>query len=156
MANTNLKKNDLIPDGDHVVRHVPWKSLRKDAEDNVLGVLPQGFQLREGEDGLSLSRLEHFGENREEQLKEVTNAIRESKTSKSIGKKSALAIGNTLDIKEVCRKNGKSIRIVYRPSTPNPSHCEIKGLPREDVALLHALADEAFKETILCGPYLSD
>jgi hypothetical protein len=49
-----------LPPEDHVVRYVPWARLRKDEEDNVIGVLGAAFRLREGEEYLSATWAEFF------------------------------------------------------------------------------------------------
>ncbi len=65
-----------------------------------------------------------------------------------VGGKSAFGIGNVAKIKEVCRANGATVRIVYEPRDDNNSHSGIRRLPRDDFTLLEALAADAFVELI--------
>jgi hypothetical protein len=53
-------KGKNLPDEDHVVRYVPWGRLRRDEDENVLGFLPQAFQLRQEEDYLSVNWLQYY------------------------------------------------------------------------------------------------
>lgn len=53
-------RGERIPDSDHIARHVPWSKLRKDEDDNVLGVLGEAFRRREGEGALSVNWVEYF------------------------------------------------------------------------------------------------
>ena len=46
-----------LPDEHHVIRNVSWRRLRRDEDDNVLGFLPQAFQLRADEEYLSVNWL---------------------------------------------------------------------------------------------------
>ncbi|MGT2502529.1 hypothetical protein ACVOMS_20245 [Bradyrhizobium guangxiense] len=49
-----------LPETDHCVRYVPWARLRKDEEDNVIGILGAAFRLRDEEDYLSATWAEFF------------------------------------------------------------------------------------------------
>jgi hypothetical protein len=61
---------------------------------------------------------------------------------------SAFGIGNVNKIKEVCRAYSASVRIVYEPKDNNPAHAGIRRLPRDDFALLEALATNAFVDLV--------
>ena len=63
-----MKKEQNLLDDDHVVRLVSPGRLRKDADGNIMGVLHTAFQLPTDHKGLSVSRMEHFGGTREQQL----------------------------------------------------------------------------------------
>ena len=53
-----------IPDKDHVIRHIPYNRLLKDADGNIIdkngmpyGILPQAFELREKDNKKLLVRI---------------------------------------------------------------------------------------------------
>ena len=49
-----------VPNDSHVMRYVRKRHLRRDENGNVLGILPQALELREGEEYLSVTWLENF------------------------------------------------------------------------------------------------
>jgi hypothetical protein len=87
-----------LRDEDHVVRHVPWGRLRRDDDDTVVGILPQALQRRPDEESLSVSWLEYFSDPAT-RIRDTVWAIRRSRT---VGGKSAFAIGNVRKIKDTC------------------------------------------------------
>lgn len=135
-----------LPDTDHVIRHVSWQRLRKDEDINIIGFLPEAFALRAGEPSLSVNWVERFEGVHQSRLEDT---VREIRAIKEIKKNSAFAIGNVGHIKSICHSYSPSIRIVYAPSENLPTHSEIRKLPRDDLALLSALADEAFVGMLL-------
>jgi len=135
---TNLRNED------HVMRYVPWGKLRRDGDDNVIGFLPQAFQLRPGEPSLSVNWLEFFP-NPETRVRDCVWAMRKVR---SVGAKSAFAIGNVGKIKDTCLKHGFSVRVVHEPKKCEPAHSAIRRLPPDDLTLLAALAEDAFIEMI--------
>jgi hypothetical protein len=141
-----IPKNGFkLPDGDHVMRHVPWSKLRKDENDKVLGFLPQAFKLRSEEKSLSVNWLEIFDGGHDARAKQT---IHELRAAKSIGKKSAFGIGNVGNIKTICKTNGATVKIVYAPTHGNSSHSEMRDLPSDDLSILEALATDAFAELV--------
>lgn len=140
-----VNKGQQLPDDHHVMRFVPWNRLRKDEDDNVLGFLPQAFQLRDGEDALSVNWLEHFDGDRQQQVNKSVHAFR---NSVQVGKKSAFGIARVKTVKDTCRASDVSVRIVFAPSHSNSAHSLIKHLPRDDLQLLDDLAADAFTELV--------
>jgi hypothetical protein len=140
-----MKAQSNLPNDDHVMRYVPWGRLRRDGDDNVLGFLPEAFQRRENEDSLSVNWLEHFAGDRDSQ---ITASVRMFRNSITVGTKSAFGIANVGKIKDVCRDNGATVRIIYEPTDSNPGHAGIRRLPRDDLSLLEALAADAFVELV--------
>lgn len=134
-----------IPDVDHVVRHVNRKRLRTDDRGQVLGILPQALELREGEDFLSVNWLEYFDGNHATQLRETKKAIASDRT---LGPTSALSIGNIASIKSVCKSHGTKVRIAYAPQKQNPAHSAIYHLHRDDLELLDMLTSDVFTEVV--------
>lgn len=132
-----------LPDKDHVMRYVPFARLRKDEDGNVIGFLPQAFELRLNEKELSVNWLEYFGDNHQENIQSSVGVFR--KTIK-VGGKSAFGIGNVLRIKNACIAGGApKVRILHDPEPNNRAHAIITHLPRDDFALLESLADEVFE-----------
>ena len=142
-----IGKGQSLPDDDHVMRYVSWAKLLRDEDDNVLGFLPQAFELKPDEESLSVNWLEVFGGDHESNKKQAVKAFRAS--SLTIGKKSGFGIANVRLIKEICKSSGALVRIVYAPEPGNLAHSLIHKIPRNEFALLEALASEAFTELLL-------
>lgn len=141
-----MKKGTNLPDEHHVMRYVPWSRLRKDEDENIIGFLPQAFELRPEDESLSVNWLEYFNGDRETRIQASVKVFRNTRT---VGKKSAFGIGNIKKIKEVCSANGARVRIVYEPDEPdNLAHSAIRYLPRGDLSILEALAADAFLELV--------
>lgn len=142
---SKIKKGAILSDHNHVIRHIPWSKLRRDEDDNVLGFLPQAFALRPNEEALSVNWLEIYDGSHECRIKKT---IHELRSVQKINKKSAFGIANVGIIKEVCKKNNNSVKVVFTPRSNIPSHSEIRHFSSEESALLEALAAEAFSELI--------
>jgi hypothetical protein len=140
-------KGKNLPDEDHVIRYVPWGRLRRDEDENVLGFLPQAFQLRQEEDYLSVNWLQYYDGDPETQIRLSVWAMRDS-FEKPLGAKSAFAIGNVGEVKKTSEAFGSRVRVVREPEPRNPGHSAILQLPRDDLSLLEALAADAFTELV--------
>jgi hypothetical protein len=144
-----LKRGADLPNEHHVVRHVPLGKTRRDAEGNILGILPAAIERREGEKYLSVNYLEYFSGTNKQQMAEVKAAVIAAKQSKSIGTKGLFATANVGTLKSVVQaKTTKKIRIAYAPTDHNPSHSAIHDIPEEDIELMDQLADEVFSKTV--------
>ena len=151
-----LKKNDSIPDDNHILRYISLNKLRKDENDKVIGILGEAFKLRNGESYLSANWLEYFTGSHDEQ---VTDAIKEFRKHFDVRSKAGFAIGNVDDIKAVCAdKRNCKIHVVSYPTTKksldgkpykNKSHVAVKSLPADDIELLELLATEAWCHLVL-------
>lgn len=143
------KKNSKIPINNHVIRYVPWTKLRKDENDNVIGILGEAFKLRDNEKSLSAAWLEYFQYPiRNDQIIAAVQAMRASRLA--VKPNSGFAIGKVDDIQSTCiARNVKNVRIVYSPSNDNEAHVAVKSLPGDDSDLLELLASEAWTELIL-------
>ena len=138
------RKITNLPDEDHVMRHVPWGKLRKDEDDNVLGFLPQAFQLRPDEESLSVNWMEFFTDPAT-RARDLVWAMRKAR---DIGGKSAFGIANVGKIKETCLACGVKVRIVHEPKDNEPAHAGCRRLPKDDLILLEALAQDAFTQMV--------
>lgn len=137
-------------EADHrCVRYVPWARLRRDSEDNVVGVLGAAFRLREDEEYLSATWAEYFPGNRHDQICASVRAIRAS--SMRVTARSGFAIGVVSEIKEVCLSDRRQhrIRIIHEAEDDNPAHTALRGWPRDNDELLDLLAEDVWSETIL-------
>jgi hypothetical protein len=140
-----LKRGKDLPDEHHVMRRVSWSKLRKDEDENVIGFLPQAFELRPDEAYLSVNWLEYFDGDHEQRIKQTVNAFRKKF---AVGKKTVFGIAKVGKVKGICRANGTTVRIVYSPTTDHPSHAAVNNFPRDDLALLEAMAADAFVESV--------
>ncbi|GAW87326.1 conserved hypothetical protein [Bathymodiolus platifrons methanotrophic gill symbiont] len=152
-----LKKNSPIPDDNHIARHIPWNKLRKDMDDNVLGVLGEAFKLKPKEKYLSATLLEYFPGTYTDQIESV---VREVRKYYHVKPKSHFAIGKVEDIHTLCQEKRKlKLRIVSFPTTTklladgasykNESHVSVKQLPQDDMELLEFLATDVWNYLVL-------
>ena len=136
-----MKKGSPLPEEHHVMRHVPWTRLRRDADDNVIGILQQAFELREGETALSVNWIEHHAA---AGIDPETASIETFRRTLDVRRRSAFGIGNVRKIADVTDEGGYSLRTTYSPTTNNQSHSSIKGRPLEDIIAREKLATRVF------------
>lgn len=138
-----------LPAEDHVVRYVPWARLRKDEDDNVIGVLGAAFRLRDDEDYLSATWAEYFAGSHADRVAAAVRAVRASKLK--VAPRSGFATGNVNDIKEACLadKGRHKIRIVHERTDDNEAHTALRGWPRDNEDLLNLLADGVWSSYVL-------
>lgn len=138
------KRGNLIPDEHEIVRHVPYQRIIFDEQENIVGIFPQAYALREDETQLSVDWLDYYEGTKDEKLKAALQGLQ---ASKSIGKKSALASGNVLTIKTVAKEaSSLSLRISYAPSEANKAHSLVHNINNNELQLLQALADQGFSD----------
>src|SRR5437879_2798194 len=85
-----------LPPEHHIVRNASWAKLRKDENDNVIGVLAEAFRMRKIDTYLSTTWLEYFSGSRADQITAAVCAMRASNLT--IPTKSGFAIGNVGNI----------------------------------------------------------
>src|SRR5689334_9340834 len=101
-----MPKPSLPPD-EHVVRYVRKRLLRRDENDAVIGVLPQAFEHRDGEEYLSVTWLQHFSRVYEEGLKGSAAAIRRQLSVKG---GDGFTVGQVGEVTAVCDSRGCRVR----------------------------------------------
>ena len=136
-----------IPDEDHVMRHVSYKRLLKDENGNAIGgFLPEAFELKEGERGLSVNWMEYFKGTYQEN---IVASIQKFRDTRDIKKSSAFGIGNVRKIRDICADFGADkVRVVLDEEANNKSHSIIIRLPRDNMSLLESLAVNSFVECL--------
>lgn len=139
---------------DHVSRHVPYKKLHRDDDDNPVGVYPQAFEMREkiNEKTLSVNWLEYYGVNHADNIINTIKNFRISRNNK-VSKLSAFAIGNVGVLEQTCaeQKHAK-VRVLYEKKKAvanNKSHASIVRLPINDPTIMQFLASIVFNELVL-------
>jgi uroporphyrinogen-III decarboxylase len=121
-------------------------------EDNVLGVLGSAFKLRDGENYLSVTRIEHFSGS---YIQNVHDSIREIRKYYNVKPKSHFSVGNVSRIKALYENQQKKpVRIVSYPTKTtlikdgstynNKSHAAVFNLEQNDDELLELLAEEVW------------
>lgn len=130
------------------MRYVAPARLRKDENDNVIGILGEAFKQRKNEDGLSATWIEYFTGQEHEQIK---SAICKLRSCMVVRPESGFAMGKVEHILSACntKNNPKRTRIIYMPTACNEAHVEAKSIPYDDIELLETLAAEAWSELIL-------
>jgi len=136
-------------DGAHtVVRYVQWARLRKDGDtDVVVGVLPQAFHLRPGEEFLSGSWLEFFKGTRQQQIVDTVKMFRLSSLPPTT--KSGFALGNVSEISDTATKHGTSVRIIHEEEDDLPAHTALRRWPLDNQDLFDELAADVWNEVVL-------
>lgn len=136
-----------IPKEDRILRYVSWARLRKDEDNNVVGILPQAFALRESEEYLSATWVEFFDGAHEHSLFKAVNEIRNSKID--VKPKSGFAIGIVDDIMRSCENIGRRIRVIHEPEDDNKAHAALRQWPKDSTELFARLAAHEWSKFIL-------
>lgn len=137
-----------LQDADSVARFCSYQRQIRDENDQVIGVIPQFFELRPNisETYLSCEWIEFYKGEREEQLSAVVEAVRNRVKSKS--KKAKVAILNVEKIKICGSERERKLRVQQRKKTS--SYSGIYGLPQDnnDITLLKNLTDYTIEDLI--------
>ena len=133
---------DDLPNPSKVVRYVPFARMRRDADDNYLGPLPEAFVERPVDDYLSVTWCEYFQGEGQAQLRCAIEALRNS--NMNVKSKACFCVGETSDIIETISSHGAAGRAVFYPVEDNPAHAGVYGIAPEEVHLQAALADEVW------------
>lgn len=143
-----LERQNPLPFEDHVIRYVSPARLRKDEDNNVIGILGEAFKQKRDEEGLSAIWVEYFTGDRNQQIK---SAIYKLRSCIVVKPESGFAMGKVDNILSACntKNNPKRTRIIYMPTACNKAHAEAKSIPNDDIELLETLAAEAWSELIL-------
>lgn len=137
-----------LPDEDNVMRYIKKRLLQRDESGEVIGVLPQAFELRENESKLSVNWLEFYkNDSFSENINDTVNGFRKTL---SVSKNDGFAYGECKNIIETCHNNNSiKAKIVHSPSKNNKSHSSIIRIKKDDSLLMEALASDAFDNLIL-------
>ena len=133
-----------LPAEDHVVRYVRKRQLRRDSDGNVIGVLPDVFNRREGEGYLSVTWLEHFSPDYETGLRAGAAAIGRQLEVK---RRDGFTVGNVGTVSEICESFDVRVRLLHEEEVENTGHSAIRGLPRDHIELFEMLAADGFTDT---------
>ena len=125
---------DLIPDNDNVSRYCRASTVSE------YGIpLPQAFQLRRGEDSLSVNWLEYLSsEDLVDALRLVRMAFQD--IGYSLGRNGRFAVLNVGEIKDLGLENSISLLVRHDPQPNNVSHAGIFGFPNDDFLIATAIA----------------
>lgn len=149
-----MARNDPVPASDDVTRWIKptWVKRTDDGEaertpaGEIAQIVPQAFELREGEEYLSVTWLQAFGAERSVHLPLAAEAYRRSQTSKKLGLNGVFAIAGVETLSDACKKHGAKIRILQEPEDENPGHVAVRRFPAEAGDLHVYLATEIFVE----------
>lgn len=140
-----------VDDENHAKRWVKPKHQIVDDDGNAIGLLPQAFEMRPRDDGkLSVNWLEYFKSTHQENIEKSIQAFKQS-MEQGIPKTSVFAIGNVGCLKQACTSLGHTkVEVDHNGKTksPNPAHCSILRLPKNDLTLMQKLASEVFTELV--------
>lgn len=143
-----LEKQNPLPSEDHVMRYVSPARLRKDEDNNIIGILGEAFKQRKDEEGLSVTWVEYFTGTHNQQIE---SAVRKLRSCMPVKPASGFAIGKVDRIISTCniKNNSRKTRIIYMPTANNKAHAEVRSIPSDDSDLLEILAAETWSELIL-------
>lgn len=145
MAVTNLG------DQHHILRFVKHRALRRDENDNVVGVLGEAFRLRDGESFLSAAWIEHYsGNTHEERIAQSISTF--CNVVMKVKKKDAFVSGNVQDIKLACAQFEQKIRVVSEPDGDHAAHVAIRQYRDNNDELLELLAGEVWAQVHFPAP----
>ena len=138
-----IKRGNSLPGQDHIMRYVPPARLRKDEDGIVLGILPQAFAHRNGEDSLSINWLEYF---KKDKASNLCDCVDVQRATLNVGKNCVYAVAMVDKVKQICIKKQKPVRIVYQPTKGNLAHSALYVQHNEDLNVMSDLALEFEKE----------
>lgn len=140
-----------LPDNDHVVRHVPANLVERDEETGVvIGVFPQAFALRDGEDYLSASWLEHFPGSRDERVRLTVAAFA---AVRNVRPRQGIAIGCVEDVRQACAGYRLNVRFCHEPNG-NPAYTAVRRYRSESDELLELLSSEAWCDVVELAQFM--
>lgn len=133
---------EAIPDDDSLLRYVKPKLVIRDPETNeVLGVWPNAFELREGEDGLSAAWIEFY---KGDLASRLTQAVGVFRSVMDVRKSAMFVAGDVAAIKTACAQYNVAVRIVSEPEEGHAAHALVRRF-RNDIPELQAeLAEVAW------------
>ena len=136
-----------VPPDDQLARAVPWTRLRRDEDDNVIGVQAATFRLRKDEAYLSAAWLEYFDGSRQERIVSLVTEFRRSNMKPTV--KSGFALGQNERIKDACAARNHRVRVIHEPTEDNVAHVAVRRWPVEDDLLCEQMAREVWSELIM-------
>ncbi len=143
MATKNLS------DPDHLLRHVRAARVERDPDTGaVLGLLPQAFELRPTDGGLSASWLEFFAGSPSAQH---AAAMAEFAGVFEVKKNDRFALGRVEEIRAACARFDVQVRVVH-DGDGYPSHASVRRLGGAPPELLDLLAGEAWARVVDPSP----
>jgi hypothetical protein len=136
----------LLPE-DRVIRYVPWGKLLKDEDDNVLGTTGAAFQLREGEEYLSVTWCEYFEGEPDASMRCAVESIRASDLV--VKPKGGFAVAAVGAIDQFMKFARRRLRFVHEAVDDNPAHTAVRGWVVDDIDLLDRLAEDVWSRVHL-------
>lgn len=149
-----MARNDAVDDTHEITRWLSRNYLEKDDEGkpvrdrkgNIQHVDPRAYALREGEEYLSVTSINHFNTEKIVSLPLAVEAFRMSLDSQKLPATSAFGISRVGDFKQACRSSGENVRVVEEPVDNNPAHVAVRRYPPDNQELLNLLAATTFAE----------
>lgn len=135
--------NNLLSE-ERVVRCITHNKLRKDAQDNILGVTGAAFELKDKEEYLSGAWCEFFNGLPQETLRCTVESLRASSYIPARNKKTRFAVAEAGNIRSFMFEAKRPVRIIHSPSKGNPAYAEIHISLNDDKILLERIADEVW------------
>lgn len=130
-----------LPNEDHIARYVRSRQLKRDDDRRIVGVFPEAYALRPGEQTLSVDWMEWHGGAKENQLQQV---VRHAELK--VRKNDAYAVTQVGAFAEACAKYETKVRIIHEPRALNPAHSAVHRYPMDNHTLYAALANLASQD----------
>jgi hypothetical protein len=136
-----------LPNNDRIARYVGYSKLRRDKDDNAIGVLHTAFELRPGDAYLSAAHLDHFAGADLQKLSSMKIAY--DPHPLEIRQNGAFTVGQVGAIKESCEGFSRPVRIVNAPSKTLSCYVQVRQFKSDLLELLDALASDSWREFTL-------
>lgn len=130
---------------DRIIRYVPWARVRKDEDDNVVGILGNAFHLRANEDYLSVTWCEYFDGDEFCKIRCAAEAIRNSEID--VRPKGRFAIAEVKSVNEFMLEAKRTVRFIHERESDNPAHAAIRRWPNDAPELLERLAEDVWHQS---------
>ena len=114
--------------------------MRDENTNDVIGVFPAAFKMRDGENDLSVNWLQHFSGSKGDRLRSVRDHA-----ELELGKNYGFAVLNVGEFKTACESVHGKVRVIHEPTT-DPSHAAVHRYPREHDELFAILANMAKRD----------
>lgn len=144
MAKPSIKslKDDAI-----VARYAGYSKLRRNKDDDVIGVLHTAFELRPNEEYLSAAHLDHFSGSKIEKLSAMKMAY--DPHPLQVKPNGAFTLGEVGKIKSCCATFAIPVRIVNAPSKNLDCYVQVRQFKDDIIELLNTLSEETWCDFIV-------
>ena len=145
-----MAQGDSLQEDQTLVRYVRKRSLRRDAAMQVIGVNPDAFEHRPGEDYLSATWAEFLSS---DGSADFDASIKMFRRCLNVSKTDGYVFGQVGSIKSACLSFSASIRVIHEPDGLNTAHVALRRIPKDNAALRARLAAVEWSGLLIDSDY---